>query len=141
MLKVLQDTSYCLIVLWFRLAAKRLVPSTVPLFSFLPAKILGDIDKFADCVLILLLDAGKGLLSFGIDKLNLLYRLANHLGGQHGLDEAGTYAAGTAYDTDLLALDFFRQFLLVRFYVWSEHADRTEGHAVRDEFIEVEHNI
>lgn len=117
---MLQDTSYCLIVLWFRLAAKRLVPSTVPLFSFLPAKILGDIDKFADCVLILLPDAGKGLFSFGIDKLTLLNGLANHLGGQHGFDEAGAYAAGAAYDADLLAFDLFRQFLFVRFYVGSQ---------------------
>ncbi len=37
----------------------------VQLLLFLSAKILGGIDKFAFCVLILLLDAGKGLFSFG----------------------------------------------------------------------------
>ena len=76
-------------------------------------------------------------MAFDIDRLNLLNRLINHLGGKLGLVDAGAHGSGSgsAYDADLLALDLFRQFLLVRLYIRSEHTDRTEGHAVRDEFI------
>jgi hypothetical protein len=35
---------------------------------------------------------------------------------------------------------FLRQFLLVRLDIGGEHTDWPEGHTVRDEYIEVEHN-
>ena len=68
-------------------------------------------------------------------------RLINHLGGKLGLVDAGAHGSGSAFDTDLLVLDFFCQFLLVRFYVGGEDGERTEGEGGGDVFIEVEHTI
>ncbi len=58
---------------------------------------------------------------------------------QHSLDEAGADGTGTAYHTDLFALDFLCEFLFVCFYIGKEHAFLAESNAIGYEFVEVEH--
>jgi len=55
---------------------------------------------------------------------------ALRLKAQHSFDEAGAYGSGTSYNTNLLAFDFLREYVLVRLDVGGEHADRTEGYAI-----------
>lgn len=73
----------------------------------------------------------------------VLVEIDNHhalgLETKDGLDEAGTYRPGPTNDTDLPALDFLRQLLLVRLNIGGEHTDGAEGDVRGDELGEVKH--